>query len=157
MLQEGTREELKEAADAQEKVFEGKVDEVKAFAKETKQYAFHKGEVSNILIHEGELAPAGFPVVTLLDMDDVWARVSVREDFLHRFKIGKTLQVKIPALSNDRSYSFKVSYIHPQGEYAVWRASESGKGFDMKSFEIELRPTKKIDGLRVGMSVLISL
>jgi len=157
MLQKGTREELKEAADAQEKVFEGKVDEVKAFAKETKQYAFHKGEVSNILIHEGELAPAGFPVVTLLDMDDVWARVSVREDLLHHFKIGKTIEVKIPALSPKESYRFKVSYIHPQGEYATWRASESGKGFDMKSFEVELRPLKKIEALRVGMSVLIPL
>ena len=156
MAKKGARIEIKQAADAQERVYEGKVDEVEAYAKETKQYAFHKGEVSNIVIHEGELAPSGFPIVTLLDMDDVWARVSVREDFLHYFTIGKEMQGKIPALS-DKTYTFKVSYIHPQGEYATWRASESGKGFDMKSFEVELRPVEKIKGLRVGMSVLIQL
>ncbi len=154
MAKEGAREELKEAADAQEQVYEGKVDEVEAFVKETKQYAFHNGEVSGVLIHEGELAPTGFPVVTLVDMDDVWARVSVREDYLHFFKKGTTLQVKIPALS-DKLYTFVVSYIAVQGDFASWRATESGKGFDMKSFEVELRPKEKIEGLRVGMSVLI--
>ena len=156
MAQKGARQEVKKAADAQERVYEGKVDEVEAYAKETRQYAFHKGEVSNILIHEGELAPTGFPVVTLLDMDDVWARVSVREDFLHFFTLGKVLDVKIPALSQ-KTYKFKVSYIAPQGEYATWKATESGKGFDMKSFEVELRSAEKIEGLRVGMSVLIPL
>lgn len=156
MAQEGARIEVKQAADAQERVYEGKVDEVEAYVKETQQYAFHKGEVSNVLVHEGELAPTGFPVVTLLDMDDVWARVSVREDYLHFFTMGKEIDVKIPALSK-RSYRFKVSFIAPQGEYATWKATESGKGFDMKSFEVELRPVEKIEGLRVGMSVLISL
>ena len=43
------------------------------------------------------------------------------------------------------------------GEYATWKATESGKGFDMKSFEVELRPTQAIEGLRVGMSVLLEL
>ena len=154
MAQEGAREELKVAADAQEKVYEGKVDEVQAYVKETKQYAFHKGEVSGVLIHEGELAPTGFPVVTLVDMDDVWARVSVREDYLHLFKKGSVIEVKIPALS-EKTYPFVVSYIAVQGDFASWRATESGKGFDMKSFEVELRPKEKVEGLRVGMSVLI--
>jgi HlyD family secretion protein len=43
------------------------------------------------------------------------------------------------------------------GDYASWRATESSKGFDMKSFEVELRASKPIDGLRVGMSVLLEL
>jgi hypothetical protein len=43
------------------------------------------------------------------------------------------------------------------GDFAVWRAAEAGKGFDMKSFEVELRPTQKIEGLRVGMTLLLEL
>lgn len=156
MAKNGAREEVKEAADAQERVYAGKIDEVNAYLKESKIHAFHKGEVSNILIHEGEIAPAGFPVVTLLDMEDVWARVSVREDFLHHFKLHQNIEVSIPAISKS-SYPFEVTYIAPQGEYASWRASESGKGFDMKSFEVELRPTQPMEGLRVGMSILITL
>jgi len=155
MAKEGAREEKKEAARAQEEVYAGKVDEVKSYIKETKQYAFHEGEVSQILIHEGELAPTGFPVVTLVDINDSWAKFHVREDLLHFFKKGERLELQIPAL--ERSHPFEVSYISVMGEYATWRAAEAGKGFDLKSFEVELRPVEPIEGLRVGMSVLIQL
>ena len=155
MAKEGARVEQKEAAKAQEEVYAGKVDEVNSYIKETKQYAFHAGEVSQILIHEGELAPIGFPVVTLVDINDSWAKFHVREDLLNYFKKGDTLALEIPAL--EEKEPFVVTHISVMGEYATWRAAEAGKGFDLKSFEVELRPVKPIEGLRVGMSVLIQL
>ena len=156
MAKEGARKEIKAAASAQERVYEAKVDEVNVYIKESKQYAFHKGEVSQVLIHSGELAPTGFPVVSLIDIEDSWARFSVREDYLKEFEKGKVFNAKIPALG-DKTYEFRVSYIAVMGDYATWRATESGKGFDMKSFEVELRPTKTIKNLRVGMSLLLEL
>jgi HlyD family secretion protein len=153
MAKEGAREEQKEAAKEQERVYAGKVDEVQSYLEETKQYAFNHGEVSQILIHPGELAPTGFPVVTLIDIEDSWARFNVREDLLKYFKKGSVVDLEIPALSQN-SYKFKVTYISVMGEYATWRAAEAGKGFDLKSFEVELRPLEHIDGLRVGMTVL---
>jgi len=156
MAKEGARSEVKEAASAQERVYEGKVDEVTAFVKESKQYAFHAGEVSQILIHEGELSPTGFPVVSIIDMQDSWAKFSVREDYLKHFKKGAVLHLKIPALG-DKEYEFKVTYIAVEGDYATWKATQSGKGFDMKSFEVELTPIQPINDLRVGMSVLVEL
>jgi len=155
MAKKGTRIELKKAAAAQERVYAAKVDEVDAYMKETKAYAFHKAEVSAVLLHSGELAPSGFPVVMSLDMNDVWARFAVREDYLKYFKKDSKITVRIPAL--EKNYKFKVKYIAPMGDFATWRATESGKAFDMKSFEVELRPVQKIEGLRVGMSVLVEL
>ena len=156
MAKEGARVEIKEAASAQERVYAAKVDEVNVYIKEASQYAFHQGEVSQVLIHSGELAPTGFPVVSMIDMEDSWAKFAVREDYLREFKKDKVFQVKIPALS-DESYEFKVSNIAVMGSFATWRATESGKGFDMKSFEVELRAVKPIKNLRVGMSVLLEL
>jgi len=155
MAKKGARVEVKKAAAAQERVYAAKVDEVDAYVKETKAYAFHDAEVSEVLLHSGELSPSGFPVVMSLDMNDAWARFAVREDYLHYFKKGSQMQLRIPALG--KSYTFKVSYIAPMGDFATWRATESGKAFDMKSFEVELRPLQKIEGLRVGMSVLVEL
>jgi len=155
MAKEGARDEQKEAARAQEEVYAGKVDEVNAYIKETKQYAFHSGEVSQIMIHEGELAPTGFPVVTLVDINDSWAKFHVREDLLKYFTKGTVLELEVPAI--ERTLPFKVTHISVMGEYATWRAAEAGKGFDLKSFEVELRPTEAVEGLRVGMSVLITL
>ena len=155
MAKKGARKEVKKAAAAQERVYEAKVDEVDAYVKETKAYAYHDAEVSEVLLHSGELAPSGFPVVMSLDMNDVWARFAVREDYMKYFKKGTVLQLRIPALN--KSYKFHVSYIAPMGDFATWRATESGKAFDMKSFEVELRPDEAIEGLRVGMSVLVEL
>jgi len=156
MAKEGARVEIKKAAAAQERVYDGKLDEVNAYVKEIHQYAFHNGEVSQILIHEGELSPTGFPVVSIIDMSDSWARFSVREDYLKDFTKGKIFDAKIPALGN-ATYKFKVTNIAVQGDYATWKATESGKGFDMKSFEVELHPVTPIKNLRVGMSVLLAL
>ena len=156
MAKEGARVEVKKAATAQEKVYAAKVDEVNAFIKEETQRSFHKGEVSQVLIHSGELSPTGFPVVSIVDIEDSWARFAVREDYLKDFKKGKVFKVKIPALGDD-VYEFKVKNIAVMGDYATWKATESGKGFDMKSFEVELVPLKPIEDLRVGMSVLLEL
>ncbi len=156
MAKDGARIEVKEAASAQKKVYQAKVDEVDVYIKETSQYAFHKGEVTDILIQSGELSPVGFPVVSTIDIEDAWAKFAVREDYLKHFKMDKVFQAKIPALG-DEMYEFKVTHIAVMGEYATWRATESGKGFDMKSFEVELRPLKPVTGLYVGMSVLLEL
>ncbi len=155
MASEGARDEQKEAARAQEEVYAGKIDEVNAYIIETVQYAHHNGEVSQILIHEGELAPTGFPVVTLVDINDSWAKFHVREDLLQYFKKGEVLELEVPALG--QKVPFTVTHIGVMGEYATWRAAEAGKGFDLKSFEVELRPKEPIEDLRVGMSVLIQL
>jgi len=156
MAKEGARVEVKKAASAQERVYKAKVDEVNAYMKETSQHSFHKGEVTQILIHAGELSPTGFPVVSIVDIEDSWARFAVREDYLKNFKKGKVFKARIPALGEKR-YDFKVIHIAAMGDFATWRATESGKGFDMKSFEVELKPLKPIKDLRVGMSVLLEL
>jgi len=156
MAKEGAREEIKAAASAQERVYAAKVDEVNVYKKESTQYSFHKGEVTQILIHAGELSPTGFPIVSIVDIEESWAKFAVREDYLKAFIKAKVFKVKIPALGSD-TYEFKVTNIAVMGEYATWKATESGKGFDMRSFEVELEPTQKIENLRVGMSVLLEL
>ena len=156
MAKVGARSEVKNAADAQERVYAAKVDEVNAYIKETIARSFHRGEVANVLIHSGELAPTGFPVVSIIDMEDSWAKFAVREDYLKEFKKEKIFEARIPALG-DGVYKFKVTNIAVMGDFATWKATESGKGYDMKSFEVQLRALKPIEGLRVGMSVLLVL
>ncbi|MDQ7042279.1 MAG: biotin/lipoyl-binding protein [Sulfurimonas sp.] len=156
MAKEGARYEVKVAADAQERVYAAKVDEVKAYIDETLAYSFHAGEVSQVLIHSGELVPSGFPVVSIIDIQNSWAKFAVREDYLKNFVKGKIFRLKIPALG-DETYEFKVSYIAVMGDFATWKATQSGKAYDMKSFEVQLRPLKAIKDLRVGMSVLLEL
>ncbi len=41
------------------------------------------------------------------------------------------------------------------GDFATWRATSAHKGYDVRTFEVEAYPLMPVDGLRVGMSVLI--
>ena len=155
MAQEGAREQTKAAAAGKAMMAQGAVNEVESVLKDSQMRATHSGEISEVLLFEGELAPTGFPVVSLIDMQDSWALMQVREDLLRHFKMGQNLRLQIPAL--DTEADFKVSYISPMGNFATWRATEAGHDFDMRTFEVELRPVTSVDGLRAGMSVLLPL
>ncbi|MEF1219129.1 membrane-fusion protein, partial [Photobacterium damselae] len=89
-----------------------------------------------------------------MDMSDVWAVFNVREDKLKDYQKGAELTVKIPALG-EQEYRFKVTHIAVMGDFATWRATDTAKGFDMRTFEVEARPMEPIDGLRAGMSVIV--
>ena len=70
--------------------------------------------------------------------------------------MGNTFEAQLPGLDN-KTFEFKVSYISPTGSFARWNATKTSGEFDLKSFEIEARPVKKIEGLRPGMSVVVTL
>ncbi|KJF97958.1 HlyD family secretion protein [Photobacterium leiognathi] len=154
MAKEGARVETKRAAQEKVKMAAGAVAEVEAYAADTKISSWHQGEVSQVLLHDGELAPQGFPVVNIIDINDAWAVFNVREDKLRDYQEGKEFKATIPALG-DKTYTFKVSHVAVMGDFATWRATDTAKGFDMRTFEVEARPTQPIDGLRVGMSVIV--
>ena len=87
-------------------------------------------------------------------MDDAWAVFHVREDLLRHFPKDAEFTASLPALG-DKEHTFRVTRVAAMGDFATWRATDAGKGYDMRSFEIEARPLAPIAGLRAGMSVLV--
>ncbi|WP_432468605.1 HlyD family secretion protein [Agarivorans sp. Z349TD_8] len=156
MAKAGARDETKKAAVEQLRAAAGKVAEVQAYASDTLVKSWHAGEVSQILLQQGELAPTGFPVVSIIDMQDAWLILHVREDQLSRFQKDQQFSAMLPALNNQQ-VDFKVSHVAVMGDFATWRATDSRTGFDLRTFEIEARPTQAVPQLRVGMSAIITL
>lgn len=151
----GARSEDKAAANALVLQAKGANAEVDAYLEETKIRAPISGEVSVKLVEEGEVVGSGMPVVAVTDLDDSWAVFHLREDLLKKVSKGKVFMMYIPAL--DSHVDMEVSYIASVGDYATWRSSKESGGFDLKSFEVRMRPTKKIENLRPGMSVLFPM
>ncbi len=154
MTKEGARAQTKRAARQKEKMAAGAVAEVKAYAADLKITSWYDGEVSQVLLHPGELAPQGFPVVSVVDMAESWLVLHIREDVLNDWQPGTEFDGIIPALGN-KKVRFKVSHIAVLGDYATWRATNVKKDFDMRTFEVEARPVKPVENLRAGMSVLV--
>ncbi|EGQ8649838.1 biotin/lipoyl-binding protein [Vibrio cholerae] len=155
LAKEGAREETKQAAIEKARMAAGAVAEVEAYAADTKIQSWFDGEVSQVLMHSGELAPQGFPVVTVVDTQDTWAVFNVREDLLKHFTQGAQFTAYLPAL--DKSIEFKVTHVAVMGDFATWRSTDATQGFDLRTFEVEARPVTPTEGLRMGMSVVVKL
>ncbi|HNV01734.1 MAG TPA: efflux RND transporter periplasmic adaptor subunit [Vicinamibacterales bacterium] len=155
MAARGPRAEDKDAAAAMVGAADGAIAEVQAYLKETSVYAPAAGQVYRRNLEPGEMVSAGLPIATLVDLDDVWAVFHVREDKLAGLAPGSAIDVSIPALGNRRA-AFRVSYLAPEADYATWRPTSAQGGFDVKTFEVRARPVERVEGLRPGMSAVIS-
>lgn len=102
----------------------------------------------------GEVVAPGVPLLTLVDLADVWLRFDLREDLVRGLKVGDRIAARIPALG-DRSVEAEVRLIASKGEYAGWRATRATGDFDLRTFEVRAYPIDKIAGLRPGMSAYV--
>ena len=153
MAMNGAESEDKEAALALVNRAKGAVDEVKSYLKEITLTSPIDGEVTEIFPKRGELVGTGAPIMSIVDLNDIWFSFNVREDLLGELKMGKTFKVKIPALNN-QVVTVKVSYIKALASYATWKATKTTGQFDVKTFEVRARPTSRINDLRPGMSAV---
>lgn len=150
----GARDQDKRAAQGQVRQAQGAVAEVNAARDEVNGRAPVAGEINKRMSDIGELVPAGYPVFTLVDIDHMWVSVNLRESQMRGLKVGSRLRGSVPAL--DRDAEFEVYFLNPAGDYATWRATRQSSGYDVRSFEIRLRPVARIEGFRPGMSVLFA-
>ncbi|MCL4120570.1 UNVERIFIED_CONTAM: hypothetical protein GTU68_054946 [Idotea baltica] len=155
MAKEGARSQTKRAANEKVKMAMGSVAEVEAYVADTKIDSWYNGEVSQVMLNAGEIAPQGFPVVSVIDIKKAWAVFHVREDKLKNYRKDQQIDVYLPAL--DQTVPFTITHISVMGDYATWRATDNSQGFDLKTFEIEAHPVNEVPNLRVGMSAIVKL
>lgn len=154
MASEGAQAEDKEAASALVAQAEGAISEVASYQRDRYLLAPCDGEVAEIYAKHSDLIGTGSPVMSILDMKDVWVSISVREDLLGDLTVGKEVQIAIPALG-DSTYKAKVTYIKAMASYATWRATKINGQYDVKSFDVKLVPQEEIANLRPGMTAII--
>jgi HlyD family secretion protein len=105
-------------------------------------------------VEPGEYVSPGVPLVTLIDLNDLWVHFDLREDLVKSLKIGERFRLRIPALS-DRRITVEVRLIATKGEYASWRATRATGDFDLRTFSIRAYPVEKVPELRPGMSAYL--
>src|SRR4029077_10651823 len=117
-------------------------------------YAPVASQVYRRNVEPGEYVSPGVPLVTLIDLGDVWVHFDLREDLVKTLKIGDRFEVRIPALG-DRRIIVEVKLIATKGEYASWRATRATGDFDLRTFSIRAYPVDEVPELRPGMSAYL--
>jgi HlyD family secretion protein len=102
-------------------------------------------------VEPGEYISPAVPLVTLIDLNDLWIHFDLREDLVRRLKVGDRFAVRIPALADGR-ITVEVKLIATKGEYASWRATRATGDFDLRTFSIRAYPVEQVPELRPGMS-----
>jgi HlyD family secretion protein len=128
--------------------------EVQSIIDQMVVYAPVASEVYRRNVEPGEYVSPGVPLITLIDLNDMWVHFDLREDLIKTLKVGDQFKVRIPAL-DDREIMVEVRLIATKGEYASWRATRATGDFDLRTFSIRAYPVDKVSGLRPGMSAYL--
>ena len=153
--QRGSTPEQKSSANAQVDIAKAAVNEANALEAETKLFSPIDGTVSKTYGKASELVAMGVPVVSIIQDDDLWVSVNVREDLYAQVYKSKTIEGFIPALN--QAATFKIKNIDAEGEFATIKTTRQTGGYDIRSFKVHLTPVQPIADLKVGMSVLFKI
>jgi len=148
----GPTKEERGIANANVAKAQASIDTIRAQADELVVKAPVSAQVYQIGAELGEYVSPGVPLLSLVDLSDVWLRFDLREDLAKGLKTGDKLQMRVPALG-DRLITAAIKVIATKGEYAGWRATRSTGDFDLRTFEVRAYPLEPIPELRPGMSV----
>jgi HlyD family secretion protein len=134
---------------------ENGVKEAEAYFNELEIKAPADGELSKLIVDNGEIVSSGYPVATIINPNEYYVVLQVREDYLSNFEMNKIFKGVIKA--GNKKEKFQVYFIAPMGDFASWKPTNQKGDFDLKTFEVRLKPMNKISTLRPGMSVNIEL
>src|ERR1700694_3054003 len=130
------------------------IQSVQSIIDQLQVYAPVASQVYQRNVEPGEYVSPGVPLVTLIDLADVWIHFDLREDLVKGLKVGDRFDVRIPALG-DRRVTVEVKLVATKGEYASWRATRASGDFDLRTFSIRAYPLQPAPELRPGMSAYL--
>jgi HlyD family secretion protein len=116
LVETGPRKERVEAARAQLAQAQAALAVAAAVLENLTLEAPFDGVVTARHREPGEIVSPGLPVVTVLDPDDRWVRIYVREDRVGRVKIGARAEISSDSFP-DKTYAGEVRFIASEAEF----------------------------------------
>ena len=156
MAAEGARLEDRAASRNLAEAAASSVDEVAALLADGYLTAPADGQIAGVFPKQGELVAPGAAIMNLVVLTDSYVVFNVREDLMPHFHMGKRFMVDVPALGRD-DVLLQIYYISPLGSFATWQSTKEVGSYDMRTFEVKMRPVEPVEGLRPGMTVLLEL
>lgn len=116
-------------ARAQQAAAQAQVREAEAELEETRIVAPASGTIITRMVEQGEVVPAGKPLLTLVNLDTVFLKMYVPEPMLGKIRLNAPAEIRIDTFPG-RSFPARVAEISQQAEFtpkAVETAEERAK------------------------------
>jgi HlyD family secretion protein len=111
------------------------------------------GLVSVRVATQGEVVGPGAPIVSIVDLQDMWVKADVEETWINRIRIGARLPVQLA--SGERTTG-EVFFISPEAEFATQRDINRVKR-DVRTFGIKVRLANESRRIHPGMTAYVML
>ncbi len=119
----------------------------------TKVYSPLDGVVSVRVARQGEMVAQGGPIVVVVDVDHLWVRADVEENYIDAIRFGDTMKVQLP--SGD-IIEGKVFFKGVESDFATQRDVSRTKR-DIKTFAIKVAVPNSDRRLFTGMTATVLL
>lgn len=117
---------------------------------------FEDGQILIIYFKCGELVGVGIFIMSLVVLDDCYVVFNVCEDYMFYFCMNENFMGDI-LVFDVKNKVFKINYISLLGSFVIWCFIKQMGIYDMKIFEIYVLFVELMEGLRLGMFVLVNL
>jgi len=151
------------SAQSLERSTKAQVEQAKAtltLAKVQLQDTIIRSPISGIVMmkafEEGEIVNPGVPILTIVDLDYIWARIDLEETWMDRVKLGAPATVILEGSDNDKAFPGKIIEIGEEGGFATQRDVRRGRQ-DIKTFRVKVWVPNHQRILKPGMTVLVRL
>lgn len=151
MMRKGYRKEDVAAANARVAEIRGQLEANAIRLDETEVRASAEARVESVSVRPGDLVAAGKAVATLLERNQVWARVYVPEPQLGLLHTGDKVEVRADTYP-DRAYEGVVEQVNSKAEYLP-RNIQTLEGRSHLVFGVRIRPNDPKGELKPGMTV----
>ena len=156
MAMKGSRPEEIRAAEGQEEAARGLTGEAKALRDESIIRSPVSGVIAEKMAEEGEVVGLAYPVFIVIQPQKNYALLQVREDLMKYFKKGSKHKIIIPALG-DKEFEVEVHHISVLADFATWEPTQMKGDYNLKSFEVHLKPEKPQKDWHAGMTFRIEI
>lgn len=112
VVNEGARKENKEAAEAQVAQAKAAVEYVETMLKNTSIFAPADGVIFMKMIDKGEMASPGYPLLILVDNNNLYLEAQIGEKDFEKVKINQAIKFQVDAIPS-RTFSGKVIKVNP--------------------------------------------
>jgi len=103
----------------------------------------------------GEVVSPGVTLVTIVDLDDLWARIDLEETYIGPVRVGDDALITVNGMPGI-SFKGTVAEIGKEADFATQRDVTRGRQ-DIKSFRVKIKVSDKSGTLKPGMTVMVEM
>lgn len=154
LLLNGSSDESIKQAEANVRLAEAEIKNIKNQIDKRKIIAPHEGIIETVNFNKGEIITAGGNIANIVDLENLWVKIYIPERELHRVSLGDKVNITSNHLNKD--IEGMITYISSEAEFTP-KNVESKESKEELVFEVKVKLMDKDLQLKPGMLVDVEL